>query len=111
MTNSLTVLSVHDRDINFEEYPVFSKKYHLTGENPELIKFFFSKPLIEFLEKEEVYHIESSENSIILFKSIKPDKSNEIERMVAFSELLTNIINNNQQKKQNKLFCLISMEK
>ena len=45
------VLSVHEKDINFDKYPLFSNRYHLTGENPELIKTFFSKSLIEFLEK------------------------------------------------------------
>mgnify|MGYP001322202742 FL=1 len=86
------VLSFHERDINFKESPVFSKKYHLTGENPELIKSFFSKSLIEFLEKEEIYHIESSENSIILFKSIKPANSNELQEMVSFGERLIEVI-------------------
>jgi hypothetical protein len=90
------VLSFHERDINFKEHPIFSKKYHLTGENPELIKSFFSKPLIEFLEKEEIYHIESSENSIILFKSIKPAKSSELEKMVDFGEKLIEVICNNK---------------
>ncbi len=91
------VLSVHEKDINFDNYPSFSNRYHLTGENPELIKSFFSKSLIEFLEKEDIYHIESSESSIILFKSIKTAKSDEVEKMVEFGEQLVKIISENKK--------------
>ena len=91
------VLSVHEKDINFDNYPLFSNRYHLTGENPELIKTFFSKSLIEFLEKEDIYHIESSETSIILFKSIKTAKSDEVEKMVEFGEQLVKIISDSRK--------------
>ena len=93
------VLAVYDRDINFENHPVFSNKYHLTGESSSKLKSFFTSELILFFENQETYHIESNENSIIIFKSLKKAKINDIKKMVEFSELLTSIIHNNQQNK------------
>ncbi len=90
------LLAVHDQDINFEEAPAFSKRYHLTGENPSEVKDFFSKSLITLLENEDIYHIESNENSIILFKSLKPAKINEIQKMVSFGEQLIKTITKNK---------------
>ena len=87
------------RDINFENHPVFSNKYHLTGESSSKLKSFFTSELIIFFENQETYHIESNENSIIIFKSLKKAKINDIKKMVEFSELLTSLIHKNQQKK------------
>ena len=73
-------------DIDFEGFPEFSKKVRLTGSNEEEIRSFFKPELIQFLESEEVYHIECNGEAIIIFKSLRIAKTGEIKNMLRFSE-------------------------
>jgi hypothetical protein len=82
------VLSIDSRDIDFEKYPLFSKKLKLTGEDEEAIRELFTDDLIAFLESEEIYHIESNGNALIIFKSLRISNTGEIKNMVRFTEEL-----------------------
>jgi hypothetical protein len=53
-------------DIDFEEYPDFSKNYYVVGENPDLVKQFFPKKLIESLDGREDVTIEIHGNRGLL---------------------------------------------
>lgn len=58
-------------DIDFSEYPNFSKNYYVVGEKPDLIKKYFPKKLMESLEKIEDMTIEINGNWGLL----RPDKN------------------------------------
>ncbi|MDG1330897.1 MAG: SulP family inorganic anion transporter [Crocinitomicaceae bacterium] len=73
-------------DIDFEEFPVFSKNIRLTGSNEEAVRELFTPSLIRFLEEEQVYHIECNGNALIIFKSLRIASTNEIKNMVRFTE-------------------------
>ena len=55
------------QDIDFEEFKVFSDKFHLIGRNETEVRAFFSSELIKFFNTHEIYHIES--NGEALYKS------------------------------------------
>ena len=74
------------KDIDFDEFPVFSKKLKLTGEDDHGIKSLFTPELISFLESEEIYHIECNGNALIIFKSLRIANTGEIKNMVRYSE-------------------------
>ncbi len=74
------------KDIDFTEHPVFSKNLKLTGEDEAAIRQLFSSSLIDFLESEEIYHIECNGDAIIIFKSIRIANTGEMKNMVRFSE-------------------------
>lgn len=83
------VLSIAgSKDIDFDEFPDFSKNLKLTGENEQEIRKFFTPNLINFLATEEIYHIESNGKAIIIFKSLRISNTGEIKNMVRFSEEL-----------------------
>jgi len=73
-------------DIDFSEYPVFSKTIRLTGAYEEQVRGLFTAKLIRFLEEEQVYHIESNGNALIIFKSLRIASTDEIKNMVRFTE-------------------------
>ena len=84
----------HHQDINFPEYPVFSNKFVLQAADEVAIKEFLSSELIRFLEREEIYHIESNGEALLVFRSLRVARSTDIEQMVKFSEQLVNTILN-----------------
>ena len=76
------------RDIDFELYTGFSNKFLLLGENQTEIKDFFQEDLIKYLEQEEIYHIESNGEALLIFKKLKFAKTNEMMEILKFSEHL-----------------------
>ena len=83
--DNIPFMNTH-KDIDFEEHPDFSKKLRLTGEDEQAIRSMFTSNLISFLESEEIYHIESNGNALIIFKSLRISNTGEIKNMVRFSE-------------------------
>ncbi len=55
------------QDIDFKQYPRFSDSYLLRGKNEEEIRQFFNPDLLKYFSKYSNWHIEVSNNSIILF--------------------------------------------
>ena len=56
------------KDINFENHPVFSKKYLLNSEDEKAVTTLFSDELISFLEKLNGINIEGSGNRLIVYR-------------------------------------------
>lgn len=77
------------RDIDFKLFSKFSNEFLLKGEDEEAIrKFFLTDHIIQFLENEEVYHIESDGKALLVFKTLRFSRVNEIEKMIAFADTL-----------------------
>jgi carbonic anhydrase len=55
-------------DINFPEFPQFSKMYWLTGRDEERIRAFFTPSRIKFFEEHPKLCIEASGDTFILYK-------------------------------------------
>lgn len=85
-------ISSGQNDINFSAHPVFSSSVRLTGPSEDAIRELFTPELIQFLESEEVYHIECNGDALIIFKSLRTAKTGEIKNMVRFSEELVTIL-------------------
>jgi hypothetical protein len=56
------------KDIDFENYPEFSKRYLLRGENEHEIRRLFGPRLIELLEKESGLCMEGDAGNLILYR-------------------------------------------
>jgi MFS superfamily sulfate permease-like transporter len=72
-------------DIDFAVYPDFSKKFLLMGKNSAAIRQFFNKNLISFLENNEIHHIESNGESLMIFKYLHFARTDEVKNMLSFS--------------------------
>lgn len=77
---------VNGKDIDFNAFPVFSKKYYLRGEDEIGIRKFFDESVVQFLENKEEMHIECHKNKLLLYKKRDTLSPVEILDTIAFVE-------------------------
>jgi MFS superfamily sulfate permease-like transporter len=80
-------------DINFKRYAGFSSKFQLSGENETEIRTFFTDDLIRFLEENEIHHIESNGEALMIFKYIHVARTDEVKNMLVFATNLLSHMN------------------
>ncbi len=80
----VNVFSGGKGDINFKKYSGFSNKFQLNGEDELAIRTFFTDDLIHFLEKNEIHHIESNGEALMIFKYLHIARTDEVKNMLAF---------------------------
>ena len=71
-------------DIDFKLFPNFSDQFLLEGPNEDEIREFFTKDLITFLEQNEIYHVESNGEALLIFRRLRVAKSEEIFKLLEF---------------------------
>ena len=91
--NRVKVFSGANRDINFKKHKGFSGKFLLSGENEDEIREFFTEDLIRFLEDNEIHHIESNGEALMIFKYLHIAKTDEVQNMLTFGLNLLNHMN------------------
>ena len=84
------------KDIDFDMYPGFSKKFLLMGNNEEEIRAFFTKEVIHFFESHPIYHIESNGEAIVIFDKIKLARPEEINMLILYTEALAKLLDAKQ---------------
>lgn len=82
-------------DINFTEHEEFSNMFHLEGNDEDLIHEFFTDQLIEFIEKNPGYHVETVSNLILIVKKERLGSLTEIQDMLTYGRGLAQIIQHN----------------
>lgn len=80
------------RDIHFEDYPDFSKRFYLLGENEKAIKNTFNSEVIKFFESNPYYHIESNGKGLLIFGKERLASIKEIKALLDFSKRLNSVI-------------------
>lgn len=70
-------------DINFSHYPIFSKYYHLKGEDSDSLKNVFTPEVVRFLETDPTWSIETHQNSIVAYRPKKLVDHDEIQKIIA----------------------------
>ena len=56
----------------------------MSGENEDEIREFFTEDLIRFLEDNEIHHIESNGEALMIFKYLHIAKTDEVQNMLTF---------------------------
>jgi len=87
------VFSGKKPDIDFVKHTGFSGKFQLSGKDEEGIRAFFTDDLIKFLEENEIHHIESNGEALMIFKYLHIAKTDEVKNMLAFSHNLLGHMN------------------
>ena len=82
--NRVKVFSGSNGDINFKKNKGFSNKFLLSGEEESEIREFFTEDLIRFLEDNEIHHIESNGEALMIFKYLHIAKTDEVQNMLTF---------------------------
>ncbi len=85
MFDRVKALSGSNRDINIMKHTNFSRKFQLSGEDENAIRGFFTDDLIHFLEQNEIHHIESNGNALMIFKYLHIARTDEVENMLTFA--------------------------
>jgi len=80
------------RDIDFKLFPKFSSKFLLKGAHEEELRAFFTPERLAFFEQEEVYHIESRDTRLLIFRYLRLGGATELVRMVAFCRKLAQVL-------------------
>lgn len=84
------VVPIHgSRDIDFSTHKKFSNNLLLKGEDEAAVRSFFTDELINFIEDQEIYHVESNGEALLIFKNLRIANINDLESMLEFSEQLT----------------------
>lgn len=73
-------------DINFDSHPEFSKHYLLKGLDRDAIRAYFNTNLLNYLQKNMGYHIESNKKGLLIYLKNKPLDIHEINTLIAFTE-------------------------
>ena len=80
------------KDIDFEMYPDFSKKFLIMGNNESEIRSFFTDEIIRFFESHQVYHLESNGEALIIFDKIKLARTDETIAFIDYGSQLANLL-------------------
>jgi MFS superfamily sulfate permease-like transporter len=81
------------KDIDFKRYQGFSNKFQLSGEDETAIRSFFTEDLIHFLEENEIHHIESNGEALMIFKYLHIARTDEVQNMLSFATNLLSHMN------------------
>ena len=91
------------KDINFVDYPIFSKQYFLTGIDEEAIRNAFNPQVLTLLEEHTEYIIECHNHRLLIYKDTELLSIPEMEQAMVFVEKLVKAIKSTQPK-DNRLF-------
>jgi hypothetical protein len=81
------------QDIDFELFPVFSKKYLLRGNDEIKIRALFTPTVIKYFEKNHNICIEAQKNTLIFYKSSTRCKPDEIKKFYQYGHAtLSNLV-------------------
>ena len=84
------VFSGANPDIDFMTNTGFSSKLQLRGDDEQAIRRFFNDDLIQFLEQNEIHHIESNGEALMIFKYLHIARTDEVQTMINFASKLLN---------------------
>lgn len=75
-------------DVSFEEDTDFRHQFSVKGPDKIAIKTFFTKNLRQFIKDNDKYHIESSNNVVLVFRYFRLMSTGEIEDLISFGKNL-----------------------
>jgi len=80
------------KDIDFEMYPGFSKKFLIMGNKESEIRSFFTDEMIRFFENHQIYHLESNGEAIVIFDKIKLARTDETIDFIDYGKELATLL-------------------
>lgn len=80
------------KDIDFDMYPNFSKKFLITGNKEAEIRAFFKAEVIRFFENHQIYHLESNGEALIIFDKIKLARTDETVKFIDYGKELAELL-------------------
>jgi MFS superfamily sulfate permease-like transporter len=81
------------KDIDFEMYPNFSKKFLIMGNEEAEIRSFFTAEIIQFFENHQIYHLESNGEALVIFDKVKLARTDETMAFIDYGKELATLLN------------------
>jgi len=81
------------KDIDFEMYPDFSNKFLIMGNKESEIRSFFTPEIIRFFENQQIYHLESNGEALVIFDKIKLARTDETMAFIDYGKELAMLLN------------------
>ena len=92
-------LSNLKQKISFNHFPDFSQRFILQGPDEKAVRNFFGDYLIEFLEKNEEYHIECNGTVVLILRNMRFASPTALDKMHLFNQELANVLMVNWREK------------
>ncbi|MEQ8360135.1 MAG: SulP family inorganic anion transporter [Cytophagales bacterium] len=83
----------NSRDIDFDDHPVFSDKFLLKGPKEDEVRRFFNPALLQIIESNPIYHLESNGRKLIIYRFDRKKKEKAIAELINFAKGLVLTIN------------------
>jgi hypothetical protein len=83
------------KDIDFEMYPNFSKKFLIMGNKEAEIQAFFTDEIVSFFEEHQIYHLESNGEALVIFDKIKLARTDETIAFIQYGKELATLLREN----------------
>ncbi len=80
------------KDVDFEMYPDFSKKFLVMGNKESEIRSFFTDEIIRFFENHQIYHLESNGEALVIFDKIKLARTDETIAFIDYGKELATLL-------------------
>jgi hypothetical protein len=80
------------KDIDFEMYSGFSKKFLIMGNNEQEIRSFFTDEIIRFFENHQIYHLESNGEALLIFDKVKLSRTDETISFIEYGDGLAKLL-------------------
>lgn len=80
------------KDIDFNMYSDFSKKFLLMGSNEMEIRSFFNEEVIRFFENHQIYHLESNGEALLIFDKVKLARTDETLAFIEYGKELAGLL-------------------
>ncbi len=80
------------KNIDFKKYPDFSKKFLILGNKETEIISFFTDEIIRFFESNQIYHLESNGEALIIFDKIKLARTDETIAFIDYGNELARLL-------------------
>jgi hypothetical protein len=81
------------KDIDFEMYSNFSKKFLIMGSDEQEIRAFFTPEIIHFFENQQIYHLESNGEALLIFDKVKLARTDETLEFINYGDKLAKLLN------------------
>ncbi len=78
--------------IELEDHPDFSRRFLLKGENEKAIKAFFNRDLVRFFESNPYYHVQSTYDSLLVFKRERLASISEVKALLDYGKRLARTV-------------------
>ena len=80
------------KDIDFDMYTDFSKKFLIMGNNEKKIRAFFVNEIIRYFENHQIYHLESNGEALLIFDKVKLARTDETIAFINYGEELARLL-------------------